>query len=923
MLNIQYKEALDLETSAEKNTNMERFTAGFANAKQYLLMFIISMLVSGAVFAGTTGKITGKVTDETGQPVFGVNVIVEGTYLGAATDVDGYYSISNVQPGTHKIIASAVGYSKVTVEDVLVKIDLTTRIDIQIKSTTLTLGQEVVVKADRPLVQKDLTSTSATISASDMKMMPVEDVGQVINLQAGVVGGHFRGGRSNEVAYLIDGVSVTDAYNGGMSLEVDNNSIRQMEVISGTFNAEYGQAMSGIVNIVTQEGSAKFEGTASGYIGNYFTTHDDLFKNLDRLDNIATKNFQFSFSGPIVKNLTYFVSGRYYDNKGHLYGRRIYSVNDDAPVKLPFGDNIYYYIHTGDSSYVPMNPDRKYSVNGKISYSTPYLKFTYGLMWDDNYNKYYDHGYSWTPDGIMNHYRNNAIHSFQIFHYPSSNTYQSLKFSYNEHNYEGYLYEDMFDQRYVSPRQGVALTNYVFRSGGNQGGRYYRTTITKIIQWTLASQITKEHKIGMGAEARLHKMFQHNLDLVNLTDGQVDTLTGRVIFTPGYPDQGTMTDQGSNILYNKTPREFSAYVQDKMEYDIMIINAGIRLDYFDPNSELLADLRNPRRNPDFPNAGVMRKVDPKFQISPRLGASFPITDEGIIRFSYGHFFQIPNYENLYTNPDFIVNPGESLSYVTGNPDLKPQKTVMYEIGLQQVLFPNVVLNFTAYYRDIRNLLGMEIINTYEGFKYARYINRDYGNVRGFIVTLEKRFADYFSAKVDYTYQIAEGNASDPMAVFNNNQTNPPIPETKKVLPLDWDQRNTLNLELTVGEPGNWTSGIVFQYGSGFPYTEDIKVSNGIRFQNGGIKPATYNVDFRAEKTFNIYGVNLNTFLLVYNLLDIKNENGVYSTTGRANRDLNTKYAGDIVGMNTISEYTSNPSMYSSPREIRLGFGFGF
>jgi outer membrane receptor protein involved in Fe transport len=436
-------------------------------------------------------------------------------------------------------------------------------------------------------------------------------------------------------------------------------------------------------------------------------------------------------------------------------------------------------------------------------------------------------------------------------------------------------------------------------------------------------------------EGRYYDMFSQNKDIVNLTDGQLDSL-GNVIFTPGYPDKGAITDQGSWIEYTKNPIEFSAYVQDKMEYDIMIINAGVRLDVFHSNSSFPVDLRNPTRNPDFPgaiedpnNPGTyvlqMRKTDAKFQISPRLGASFPITDQGIIRFSYGHFFKIPSFENLYNNPDFIVRPGNSLRDITGNPDLNAEKNVIYEIGLQQVLFENFALNFSVYYRDIRNWLGMEIINTYEGFKYARFINRDYANVKGFVLTLDKRFANYFSVKLDYTFQIAQGNASDPYAVYNYNQTNPPIEETKSVVPLNWDQRHTLNATVNVGVPGDWTLGFIFQYGSGQPYTEDTRISQGVRFENGGVKPTFYNVDLRADKIFDVFGFTINTYLMIYNLLDIKNEFGVYATTGRANADLNTQYVkqSDVIGLNTIEQYVNNPGMYSTPREIRLGLGFGF
>jgi len=769
-----------------------------------------------------------------------------------------------------------------------------------------------------------MTSTNSIVTAGEIQMMPVESVGQIINLQAGVVGGHFRGGRSNEVAYLVDGVSVTDAYNNSLSVEVENTSIRQMEVISGTFNAEYGQAMSGVVNIVTQDGGTNFEGSLNGYVGNVVTGHNEIYKNLDNYARLQTKNVQFSFSGPLgIKGLTFFTTGRYYDDAGYLFGKRVYKNTDDVPFQ-PDPQNTSFFIprNTGDGEYVAMNPDRKYSFNGKITYSAENFKISYSGFWDDSYNKYYSHYWSWTPDAMQQHFSTNTIHGLQFTHYPSSSTLQQLKFSYNEHRFNGYLYEDPFDPRYVDPSRGTPSSGYTFRSGGNDGGRYSRSTQTLVAQYSLSSQITTEHKIGVGAELRLHTLFNHGNSLINLTEGQIDTL-GNVIFTPGYPAKGAVTDKGSNQEFTRHPIEFSAYIQDKMEYDIMIINAGIRFDYFDANSLQLFDLRNPTKNTDFPGADQFRKSEVTYQFSPRLGASFPITDKGIIRFSYGHFFQIPSFENLYRNPDFFVSAGQSLNSVTGNPELKPQKTVMYEIGLQQVFMEDLVLNFSVYYRDVRNLLGMEILKTYEGFKYARFINRDYGNVRGFLITLDKRFSSFFSAKLDYTYQIAEGNASDPMSVFNKNQTNPPIEEAKVVVPLDWDQRHTLNLSVNIGEPGDWNAGAIFQYGSGWPYTEDAKVSNGVRFENGGIKPATYNVDLRFEKLIDLGGLKINTFLLVYNVLDINNEYGVYGTTGRANTDLNVKEAGAIIGLNTIEEYVNNPEMYSKPREIRLGFGFGF
>ncbi len=892
----------------------------FSRQTLFIIAWMLALLPN-AVFGGTTGKLAGTVKDaETGEPLIGVNVLIEGTARGAASDTKGYYFVHNLPPGEYTVVARMIGYQTVRTQRVKISIDLTTSLNLSLKPETLEAG-EVVVVAERPMIQKDLTSTSTVVSSTEIKLLPVENFNQVINLQAGVVGGHFRGGRSNEVAYLVDGISVTDAFNGGVGLEIENAIIREMEVISGTFNAEYGQAMSGVVNIVTQDGGNQYHGNASVYLGNYITEHTELFRDLDQMDKVRSRDVQFSLSGPVpgFKRLTFFANGRYFKDDGHLYGKRVYKVTDDAPFfPIPNDNTFWIPRNTGDSAHVAMNPYRKYSLNGKLTYNFSALKFSYSMFWDDNYNRYYDHYFSWTPEGTLNHYRTNTVHSFQISHVPSQRTFQNLKFSANLHEYEGHLYEDPYDARYVDPRRGLAVSGYTFRSGGNDGSRYERSTRTYIAQWSLTSQVSKEHKLGFGLEARQHRIFNHNWEIVNLTEGQLDSM-GQSLFTLGYRNLGTFGNQA----YTKWPYEISAYAQDKMEYDMMIINAGVRFDYFNPNAKLLADLKNPTRNPNFERAGELQQSETKFQISPRLGVSFPITDAGAIHFSYGHFFQIPSFENLYINSDFLVRQGVSLSSVTGNPDLKAQRTVMYELGLQQVLFANLSLDLTLYYRDIRNLLGMEIINTYEGFKYARFINRDYGNVRGMILTLDKRFANYFSVKADYTYQIAEGNASDPYAVYNDNQTSPPVESEKKVVPLDWDQRSTFNLAVNVGKAGNWSVGLIYQNGSGFPYTEDPRISQGVRFENGGRRPITNNVDLRAEKTLKFGKMNFNTFLLVYNVLDIKNENGVYASTGRAGVDLNTKFAGQIIGLNTLEEYVRNPAMYSTPRQIRAGVSFGF
>lgn len=899
------------------------------------------MLCASLSLAGQTGKISGRILDgQTREAIPGASVVIEGTHFGAATNPDGYYFIMNVLPGTYTLSVSAVGYQKTVIRNVQVQIDLTTTIDAKLNATTIDVS-EVVVTAERPLVQKDLTSTSVTVSSEEIKLMPVENVDQVINLQAGVIGGHFRGGRTNEVLYLVDGVSVTDAFNNSRGLTVENSSIRQMEVISGAFNAEYGQAMSGVVNIVTQEGSSAFHGSLSGYVGDFFTshagtslenldpnvsmeenyrrisTHTGTFEGLDKHSIPRTRNIEGTIGGPtmILDGLTFFAAGRYLDQEGYLYGRRFFQPSSSNPYQ-PYGTDPRWPVSSGD--YVSMNPSRRVSGTGKLTYNSGSFKMSVAANYEDGWNKYYDHAYKWVPDGVTNHYHTSQMYNLQLTHTFSPSTYHSLKYSYNFFDYRGYLYKDLFDPRYVDPHNGDPQSNYTYRSGGNYAGRYERNTMMHLIQYSITSQLSKEHKITGGAEAQIYKIYNHGYNLVNLTQDQYDSL-GNPIFTLGYPNPGSLENQS----YDKKPRQFAAYVQDKMEYDIMIINAGVRFDYFNPRSSYPADLKNPDGNPDFPGAGQTVPASKKIQVSPRLGISFPITDEGIIHFSYGHFFQIPGFEYLYQNPDYLVSSAGQLSTITGNPDLDAQRTVSYELGLQQVLFGMVSLDVSAYYRDIRNYLSTEIIGMYDGREYARYINRDYANVRGFIVSVEKRFANYFSLRADYTFQIAEGNSSDPLTEFNNNQTDPPQETPKSVVPLDWDQRHTLNLNLMVGKPGDWTTSVIFQYGSGYPYTEDVRTSKGLTFQNQGNKPPFYNVDLRIDKTFPVFGLNLNAFLWVYNLLDIKNELNVDPSTGRANQDLYTSLGGDIIGLNTLEQYLDNPTSFSAPREIRFGLSLEF
>ena len=267
-----------------------------------LIIFLSNFLVGQ-----TTGKITGTIKDaETDEVLIGANIILEGTYSGAASDVDGSYYILNVKPGIYSIVVDMIGYKRVKVQNIRVSINRTSNINVDLVPTVIQ-GETVVVEVDAITTRKDQTSTIKNISTDQIEKLPVENIGAIIGMQAGVVEGHFRGGRYNEVTYLIDGIQVDEVFGGGNSaVEIEPEVIQDLEVITGTFNAEYGKAMSGVVNAVTKDGSNKFEGSVSTAFGSYFTGNKDIFLGLDNIQLDRNQDYKFQISGPIIKDKVHF-----------------------------------------------------------------------------------------------------------------------------------------------------------------------------------------------------------------------------------------------------------------------------------------------------------------------------------------------------------------------------------------------------------------------------------------------------------------------------------------------------------------------------------------------------------------------------------------------------------------------------------------
>jgi len=317
-------------------------------------------------------------------------------------------------------------------------------------------------------------------------------------------------------------------------------------------------------------------------------------------------------------------------------------------------------------------------------------------------------------------------------------------------------------------------------------------------------------------------------------------------------------------------------------------------------------------------------TEPVHQISPRIGVAYPITDKGIIHFSYGHFFQIPTFSYLYANPEMEISTASNES-ILGNANLKPQKTVTYEIGLQQELTSDLGVEIIAFYKDFSGLLSSDQYEKYNTVNYIVYSNRDYGDTKGITFSINKRRTGLLSASADYTYLVAQGNASDPLSLFYANQSDPPAEVVKQVIPLDWDQTHTVNVNISLTEPRKWGVSILTKYGSGLPYTPTYQGSS-LDAPNSDRRPDFFNIDINMHKDVEFAGLHWTVFAKIYNALNTQNERSVFSDTGRATYSLIPTYTpdnGNIYGRHSLTDWLTRPSYFSSPRQFRIGFSTSF
>jgi outer membrane receptor for ferrienterochelin and colicin len=822
------------------------------------LTYLLFVTLPCILLAGTTGKLAGKITDKsTNEPVVGANVVLVGTTIGASAAIDGSYTILNIPPGEYNVRVSALGYETTIIENVKMIVDQTTMLTWSMKPTSIEVG-EVVITAQIPAIQKDQTSTVTIITQKQIEALPVSTFTDLLALQAGVIGEgsnlHIRGGRSNEVAYMIDGTYVQDPLLGGLAAQINNDAIQEMSLMSGTFNAEYGNALSGVVNIVTREGMDIYSGKLEVRTSEF---------GIDRYTRLHELRINGSLNGPLfIDDLRVFVSGE--RNKRGSY--------------LPFGF---------DESSIAF---------GKVTYrGIPDVKLTLTNRGSIGSRQNYNHDYKYIPEDYQTTKTDNYQGVFMLSHTVSKDIFYDVRVSYFNQGYSvgigkdtsQYIPETEFEY-IITPENGREHRD--FWAKANPTSMTDSRTATVDVKADAVWQIGNSNEVKFGLQYKKHLLRLFSV----------------------YGIKRPINLQYIDDYFTDSPYEGAVYVQDKIELPYLVINLGLRFDYLNANVKF-------RNEPLDPNSLIT--VEPRTQISPRIGIAHPISDRTKLHFAYGHFFQNPEYQFLFENKEYKVSVREPLF---GQPGLDAQRTVAYEVGLAHQLTDGVVLNFTAYYKDVTGLIGTRYFPAYQGgrpIQYTLYINEDYANIKGFEINVSASPNRNFVGGMTYTYSVAKGNAS-------SETENYPAPYKSTLLYyLNFDKTHVFNASATLRMPNN-EGPIVLGYrllentdltviaraSSGYPYTPGGR-DVGFVIKNSLRLPGTYSIDLEVGKDFLLTtDVWLRIFAEVLNLTDHRNVLYVYSDTGDPEFTISGARS---------TEYQKDPSNFGPPRSIRLGAGFRF
>ena len=940
--------------------------------KNLLKIIFCFQLFTNIVFA-SGGKITGKIIDaSSGETLPGVNVVVVELATGGATDIDGDYFILNIPPGTYSVKASIIGYKTVTKTNVEVRTNHTTDINFELDETVLQIGEDIVVIAERPLVERDQTSTRHFVSVEEISTRPATQLSQILQTLPGIDNyqGQLTVRRSSldQVAFLIDGMRASNPLDYTPYTNINLSSIQELEIITGGFNAEYGQAQSGVFNIVSKDGSDKITfssefrytpsrkphwGTAlydystdrywentharhlqwwidnpdqwvdlNGTPGNdpssiwfpeqAYQFYMDTHQPLTDYTNESTYQTEISLGGPLpIDNLFFFVTGKQRSMPpvtGNSFRKR--GTWYDATAKLTYRPSsdikFNFSAFYGKANSIP---GMEYvftdwvSANGIQSKYAYYDFIGYPENSTDGQTIQFTHVLS--PSTFY------TVQLSRVFRYQSQSTFPG-----DEGGWQ--LGVPVFDYLRAVDENGFSITEGNNNLYGLHSSGYYYRGEDKNSEYTLSgdylSQINKNFQLKTGGDFSYYILdrFQESKAYTAIEDE----------------------------IYH--PFEGNLFIQSKLEFEGLIMNIGLRYDFYNPNDKKYLDPFDPfdLYLAFLEGRAPKPKTEPTStynQLSPRIGISHPISENTVLHFSYGHFFQRAHFGTYGEGRDEI--PGLLNTYISGkvpfvigNRDLKPRKTVAYELGIEHNI-AGIVADVTTFYKDNTNNVKQIRVITSSGGSYFSSGNSNYSDDKGVEISLRKPLSDNWGGYLNYTWSTGiSGRSGDPdiiAAPGSEVQIGQPI----NIGDVIYYDPARLKFGITYLTPDNlaFLGGIFsniqlsLDYRVFYPNEKDPSHVFSVGTQ-AYIRPPDVTADIRIRKEFNLGPFKPAIFLEILNAFNNKwvNVDIVESSpTEDRVKFVNSGFTEFPAKSNSGAAFPDFTSYRNLPRQIIFGFGLGF
>ena len=927
------------------------------------LVLVALFAISSIALAGTTGKLTGKITNEKKEPLPGVNVTIEGQRLGAISDDQGNYVIIGVPAGVVSVHANLMGSAPFTGENVTITADFTTEFNIVMKTEAVQMA-EVKVEAERPLLQKDATSSAHFLSADQIARMPTRGYKDAAAQQTGVVNfgrqidnettnGNtliIRGGRANETAFYVDGFSQQDPLTGNATTSINNNAIQEVVLLNGGFNAEYGRIMSGVINVVTREGGEKYSGSVEALTDN-FGGYGNSFMGAKVYDYNV---YDGALGGPVWKGHN--IGTFYYSGQRRWQGDRAPNSVYDSPQS---DNSLSGWTHQGKLS-IPLGKQMDLRLGGLFS-TDEWREYLNQYRFDLNHTpRYYDKNESFT--GVLNH----TLSSKSFYTVGGSYFYTERKRGdgvyfdnvslYNSHSQADLITGLPWFWPGMTGTPGDPLSDTLAAAAQRSGsdGHVYDDYLHRESSYfgfkgDYTNQVNPYHQLKGGFETDWHTLrFYDAYFPVSLPS------TSQDINSYGYASDGHTHVDGAQDG-PATPFTGSVFAQDKYERSGVVVNMGLRYDYINTDAKSLVDQNTPLGGNGSLDNSDLTASKTYSRLSPRIGLGFPVTDATVLHVNWGQFYQQPNLQDLYVSYQFLEHKVQTGGYYVGfgNPNLKPEQTTAYEVGLAHKLSDYAKLDVTAYYKDVNDLVQVQTIPSSPN-NFASYRNTDFATIKGMDVGFTLRRINHIATTVSYSlsYAVGTGSVSNSQRNIAWTAAQPP----KQTAPLDFDQRHKMSVNLDYalghGEGPKWGSStplsnvsfdVLYNVSSGTPFTpttvyDEVTLaavqSNPTGPINSIYGPWTQSFDFKLTKGWTVAGTDMSAYLWVLNAFDTQNALAVYTGTGNA---FTTGYLNTNEGQNVAANLASqsidpysayskalqSQTLYGNPRMVRFGLRMGF